>query len=134
MNIAARPARSDDLAELTRLYRLLATEMSEYHRMWNLADGLHEPLAEELAVALGDPLTTVYVGMIDEVPFGFIMARSEPLLSQAEGERIGVIRLVFTEPEAREVPVPERGPAVLGRIVPAPTAEDADRRALIHPR
>jgi hypothetical protein len=35
------------------------------------------------------------------------MARSEPMLPQAGGEPIGVIRFVFTEPEAREVGVGE---------------------------
>jgi len=107
VRIAARSATADDLRELVRLYRLLAAEMREYHRMWELADGLPEPVEESLELALTDPETAVFLGTIDDVTFGFILARSEPLLSQAGGERIGSIRLVFTEPEAREVGVGE---------------------------
>jgi ribosomal protein S18 acetylase RimI-like enzyme len=77
--------------------------MAEYHPMWEPADGLPEPLPEAFREALGDPATTTYLGTIDGVVLGFIMARSEPMLPQAGRERIGVIRLVFTEPEAREV-------------------------------
>jgi GNAT superfamily N-acetyltransferase len=89
------------------MYRRLAEEMSEYHPMWGRADGLSEPIGEALRSILDDPSATIYLGLIDDLPFGFILARSEPMLPQAGGERIGVIRLVFTEPEAREVGVGE---------------------------
>ncbi len=107
MNVVARPATTDDLDELVRLYRLLAAEMREYHRMWELADGLTEPLIDALRHALQDHDTVIYVGTIDDAVFGFILGRSEPLLAQARGERIGSIRFVFTEKEAREVGVGE---------------------------
>jgi ribosomal protein S18 acetylase RimI-like enzyme len=107
MRIGARPAIADDLEELVRLYRLLAAEMRTYHRMWELADGLTEPVTATLRDALQDGDTLVYLGTIDDVPFGFILGRSEPLLIQAKGERIGSIRFVFTELEAREVGVGE---------------------------
>lgn len=107
LNIAARRATATDLEELVRLYRLLAAEMREYHRMWELADGLPEPASEALQETLEDPDTVIYLGTIDDVPFGFILARSEPLLPQADGRRIGSIRFVFTEFEAREVGVGE---------------------------
>ena len=107
MRIGARPAITDDLEELVRLYRLLAAEMRNYHRMWEIADGLTEPVTETLRDALQDGDTLVYLGTIDDVPFGFILGRSEPLLTQAGGERIGSIRFVFTELEAREVGVGE---------------------------
>ena len=107
MRIGARPAVTDDLDELVRLYRLLAAEMRGYHPMWELADGLAEPVAASLRDALHDGDTAVYLGTIDKVPFGFILGRSEPLLAQAGGERIGSIRFVFTELEAREVGVGE---------------------------
>jgi ribosomal protein S18 acetylase RimI-like enzyme len=107
MNVVARPATLDDLNELVRLYRLLAAEMREYHRMWELADGLTEPVIDALRQALQDHDTVVYLGTIDDTVFGFILGRSEPLLPQAQGERIGSIRFVFTEEEAREVGVGE---------------------------
>ena len=107
MIVSARLAELSDHAELVRLYRLLAAEMREYHRMWELADGLPEPVAEALQGELENPDTTIFLGTIDEVPFGFILARSEALLPAADGQRIGSIRLVFTEPEAREVGVGE---------------------------
>lgn len=107
MNVVARPATTDDLDELVRLYRLLADEMREYHRMWELADGLTEPVIDALRQALQDHDTAIYLGTIDNSVFGFILGRSEPLLAQARGERIGSIRFVFTEQEAREVGVGE---------------------------
>ena len=107
MNVMARPATTDDLDELVRLYRLLADEMGEYHRMWELADGLTEPVIDALRQALQDHDTAIYLGTIDNSVFGFILGRSEPLLAQARGERIGSIRFVFTEQEAREVGVGE---------------------------
>ena len=107
MRIGARPAITDDLEELVRLYRLLAAEMRNYHRMWEIADGLAEPVTETLRDALQDGETLVYLGTIDDVPFGFILGRSEPMLTQAGDERIGSIRFVFTELEAREVGVGE---------------------------
>ena len=107
MRIGARPAITDDLEELVRLYRLLAAEMRNYHRMWEIADGLAEPVTETLRDALQDGDTLVYLGTIDHVPFGFIQGRSEPMLTQAGDERIGSIRFVFTELEAREVGVGE---------------------------
>ena len=107
MNVVARPATTDDLDELVRLYRLLAAEMREYHRMWELADGLTEPVVDALRQALQDHDTVIHLGTIDDAVFGFILGRSEPLLAQAQGERIGSIRFVFTEQEAREVGVGE---------------------------
>ena len=107
MIVAARSATAEDLPELVRPYRLLAAEMREYHSMWELADGLPEPVEAALAAALEDENTAVYLGTIDGVAFGFILGRSEPLLPQAGGERIGSIRFVFTEADAREVGVGE---------------------------
>ena len=43
METSARPATVDDIGELTRLYRLLETEMQALEETWPLADGLPEP-------------------------------------------------------------------------------------------
>jgi|FLYL01.1.fsa_nt_gi ribosomal protein S18 acetylase RimI-like enzyme len=107
MNIQVRAATRDDLDELCRLYRLLEAEMVALHPMWSLADGLPEPIELALGDALEDPDSVVVVGGIDQSLFGFLLARVEDLLPQAGGERLGAIRLVFVEPEAREVGIGE---------------------------
>jgi GNAT superfamily N-acetyltransferase len=105
--VAARPATSDDLPELLRLYRLLEAEMEDLRGLWKEADGLPEPVEGALAEAVADPDTLVYIGTADGVPFGFILAYSAPLLPQAAGARMATIKLVFTEEQARGVGVGE---------------------------
>lgn len=107
MHVSARRATPDDLDTLEHLYRELEKEMVALHTMWPLADGLAEPVRQSLAAALEDELALVLLGCIDDVPFGFIYGRSEPLLPQANGKRVAAIRMVFTEHEAREVGVGE---------------------------
>lgn len=92
---------------LENLYRSLGKEMEALHGMWPLADGLDEPVADSFREALGDPDTIVLMGEIDGYPFGFLIARVEPLLAQANGELIGAIRLIYVDEEAREVAVGE---------------------------
>lgn len=105
LGIAARWASGADLEAIVRLYRLLETEMVEIKSLWALSDGLAEPVAAAWEVALLDPAALVTVGTLDDQVFGFLLARSEPLLPQANQERIGVVRLVFTQAEARGVGV-----------------------------
>ena len=107
LEISARPATADDLETLTRLYRLLEEEMEGLRGLWRVADGLPEPVEDALAQAVADPDVLVYVGSADDVPFGFILGESLPLLPQANGERIATIKFVFTEEVAREVGVGE---------------------------
>ena len=105
--VEAHPAAADDVPELTRLYRLLEEEMEALRGLWKEADGLPEPIDEALAAAVADPDVSVYVGTADGVPFGFILGMVNDLLPQANGERIGTIKLVFTEEPARGVGVGE---------------------------
>jgi len=107
MKISARLAETGDLGTLEALYRNLETEMTALHPMWPLADGLAEPVSESLSQALADRSTMVVIGEIEDYPFGFLVARVEGLLPQADGEEICSIRLVFVELEAREVSVGE---------------------------
>lgn len=107
MEVAARRATEADLPELGVLYRGLEEEMTALHSMWPLADGLPEPVAESLARSLSDPETVVVVGTIDGLPLGFLLARVEGLLPQADELRVGAIRLVFVDHPAREVGVGE---------------------------
>ena len=103
MNITARPATPADVETLSGLYRLLEAEQAALRAMWPLADGVNEPIASSLAGILEDGDSMLLMGCLDEVPLGFLWARIEPLLSQAQGRRVGVVRLVFTEMEARGV-------------------------------
>jgi ribosomal protein S18 acetylase RimI-like enzyme len=105
VNVTSRPSTSDDLDELVRLYRLLEAEQAALRPFWPLADGLDEPVVESFAKILVDPESILLVGTVDGVPLGFLWARPEDLLAQAGGERVGVIRLIFTEPGARGVGV-----------------------------
>lgn len=107
MKVTARSATADDLPVLSRLYRLLEKEMTALHPMWPLADGLSEPEEEALLAAIDDPDAELVIGEIDGTPLGFLLARVEGLLPQAAGDQVGSIRLVFTEPEAREVGIGE---------------------------
>ncbi len=107
MRVAAREASPDDIDVLVRLYRSLEDEMVDLHSMWPLADGLVEPVEESFAEALRHPDVIVLIGAIDDVPFGFLLARVETLLDQAGDETIGAIRLIFVDHEAREVAVGE---------------------------
>ena len=107
MRVITRPADAADLPALMRLYRGLEAEMTALHPMWPLADGLAEPVESSLERLLGDPEALVVMGEIDGYPFGFAMARIEEILPQAAGERIGSIRLIYVEPEAREISLGE---------------------------
>jgi ribosomal protein S18 acetylase RimI-like enzyme len=107
MEVLARRAGHEDLSILVAMYRELEKEMVALHAMWPLADGLPEPIDQSLAAALDDPDALVYLGTIDAYPLGFLLARVEDLLPQAGDERIGSIRLVFVDKDAREVGVGE---------------------------
>ncbi len=105
--LTAREATADDLTALEKLYRSLEEEMTPLSHLWPLADGLSEPVIEAFVALLDDPDAIVVVGEIDRVPVGFLAAWIEDLLPQAEGRRIGSIRLVFVDHPAREVGVGE---------------------------
>jgi ribosomal protein S18 acetylase RimI-like enzyme len=107
VNVSARRAGAEDIDGLVRLYRELEEEMAALHTMWPVADGLDEPVADSFRDALEEPTTIVLIGEIDDYPFGFLMARIERLLAQADGELVGAIRLIYVDMEAREVAVGE---------------------------
>jgi ribosomal protein S18 acetylase RimI-like enzyme len=107
MQIAARRASPDDLNTLMGLYRDLEAEQTSLKKMWPLADALAEPADTAMKEALVDPETAVFLGTIDDLPLGFLMIRSEPLLPQAGEERVASIRFVYTDHDARGVGVGE---------------------------
>jgi ribosomal protein S18 acetylase RimI-like enzyme len=107
MKVGARRAVESDLQTLEELYRSLESEMTALNVMWPVADGLDEPVVSSFREALDEPDTLVIVGEIDGYPFGFLLARVERLLAQADGERVGAIRLIYVAQDAREVALGE---------------------------
>jgi len=107
MRATAREANYDDLDVLESLYRSLEQEMKSLHSMWPVADGLDEPVIESFREALADHDTVIIIGEVDGYPFGFLMARVERLLAQADGQLVGAIRLIYVDQEAREVAIGE---------------------------
>lgn len=107
MLVEARHADGTDLDSLVALYRGLEEEMVALHPMWPLADGLPEPIEEALSQIVEDDEVLVVLGLVDDYPFGFMTGTIEDLLPQAGGARVGVIRLVWVDHEARQVGVGE---------------------------
>lgn len=107
MLVEARHANRGDLPSLIGLYRGLALEMVALHPMWPLADGLPEPIEDSLRALIEDDSILVVLGLVDSYPFGFMTGTVEDLLPQADGARIGVIRLVWVDHDARQVGVGE---------------------------
>jgi ribosomal protein S18 acetylase RimI-like enzyme len=107
LNVTSRVATAEDLDTLAILYGGLEREQADLKPMWPLFDGLDEPFAGVVAEILNDRHSILLVGEIDEVPLGMLWARSEPMLDRAQGERVGVVRLIYTDPEARGVGVAE---------------------------
>jgi ribosomal protein S18 acetylase RimI-like enzyme len=105
--ITASFASPDDLDVLIDLYRSLEKEMVALHPMWPLADGLPEPVAEAMRSVIAADDSFVVIGNVLEYPFGFLLGRIETLLPQADGDKVGSIRVVFVEEEARQVGVGE---------------------------
>lgn len=111
MRISWRHATVTDIPRLVELYGPALAEQTELREAWAVAEGLAEPVDEAIDSLLRDDDAIVVVGLIDDLVFGFLWAHVEPLLPQAEGERIGVVRLVFVDEPARTVGV---GEAMLG--------------------
>jgi len=105
--VTARKASNDDVPSLVRLYRGLEEEMTALHPMWPLADGLAEPIEASFEGLMEDPESLVVIGELDGYPFGFATAKVEEILTQAKGEKVGSIRLIYVEPGAREVALGE---------------------------
>jgi len=107
VRVEARKAEREDVAVMEAMYRGLEREMAGLHAMWPIADGLEAPAARSLLAAVDDPGAVTLVGMIDEIPFGFLLARVEETLAQGGGEQVGSIRIIYVDRAAREVAVGE---------------------------
>jgi GNAT superfamily N-acetyltransferase len=120
MEVSARSAVPADIPDLVRLYRRLTEEMVALKAVWSVTEGLPEPVGDAFGAAIADESAWVALGLLDGVPVGFLVGRSEALLPQGGGDRIAAVRLLYTEPEAREVGV---GEALMGGFVEARRAE-----------
>lgn len=108
MNVAWRRALPEDLPTIARMYEPAEEEQVNLREAWGIADGLAEPHLETLAGVLADEAEAfLAVGTIDDVIFGFAWAHLDDLLPQAKGERIGVIRMIYVDEEARAIGVGE---------------------------
>jgi GNAT superfamily N-acetyltransferase len=105
MQISVRPAVNADIFRLVSLYGQMEEEQTERKPIWALTDGLDERFDMSLFHAISEDESWVLVGEIDGVTVGFLWATIEPMLGRAGGLRIGRIRLIYTEPEARGVGV-----------------------------
>lgn len=111
MEATARPATESDVPVLVDLYHELEREMTSLSEMWSLTSGLPAPTDEAIAEAVAasgrDRDVHVVVGSFEGVVLGFMLATVDELLPQGDGKRLGSIRLVFVDPEARAVGVGE---------------------------
>lgn len=105
MEISVRHATEVDIDTIVGLYRLAEDEQTAKKPIWALTDGLDLSFEDSIRTALRADESWVLVGLIDGVIVGFLWATLENMLSRAEGARIGFIRLVYTEPDARGVGV-----------------------------
>ena len=99
MQITARDAAEADIADIERLYTRFAAEQAALRPLWHESEGLPSPVAGAIAALVASNAITV--GSIDGQLVGFFVGDERTLV---DGEqRVGVIRYIFTEPEARGV-------------------------------
>jgi ribosomal protein S18 acetylase RimI-like enzyme len=110
---AARTAGRQDIARVVELARAATQEMREGRGgvLWSQREGLREPLEPAFTALLDDARALLVVGTIDEQVVGFGTVEVEDL---PDGGRLGVVRELYVEPEAREVAV---GEAMADRLV-----------------
>ena len=105
MDITVRPATDADIPVLVELYGHMEAEQTAKKPIWALTDGLDMEYSASLRQALEADESWLVIGSIDSATVGFAWATIEPMLERAGGSRIGRIRLIYTEPEARGVGV-----------------------------
>jgi GNAT superfamily N-acetyltransferase len=99
MQITARGATEGGGADIERLYMRFAEEQAALRPLWHESEGLPSPVVGAIAALVASNAITV--GTIDGQLVGFFVGDERTLV---DGEqRVGVIRYIFTEPEARGV-------------------------------
>ena len=105
MTITVRPAVHRDVTRLTEMYTGLVREQRALRSIWPSVDGLAEPVADAFAHLIEGEDSTALIGEIDGAALGMLVGTVEALLPPNEGRRIGTIRLIYVDPEARGVGV-----------------------------
>jgi GNAT superfamily N-acetyltransferase len=103
--ISVRPASHADVTAIEQLYRAAEPEQTARKPIWALTDGYDEPVADQIREGIDAEESWTFVGEIDDVPVGFVWVTLEEMLTRAGGSRIGRMRLIYTEPDARGVGV-----------------------------
>lgn len=103
MNVTARLATAEDLSHLVEFYRALEKEQLALRPLWDVAEGLREPVADSFLALIDEDDARLVIGELDGVPLGFALTTLDEMLPQAGGARVATIRLIFTDPEARGV-------------------------------
>jgi len=103
---AARLAVAADVPRMAELYRVAASELATQRggEVFLAREARAEPAETGLSSALVDPCQQAWVGTIDGVVMGYLVARLEDL---RDGRRLGVVEDVFVEEGARSVGVGE---------------------------
>lgn len=107
-----RKATQGDIETLSGFAALLAQELIPMRggALWAAQESLREPLDEAFADLLESKDVCVLLGLLDEAPMGFGVAR----LSRLEnGTVLGDITEIWVEPEARAIGL---GEAILGSL------------------
>jgi GNAT superfamily N-acetyltransferase len=103
---AARPATAADIPELVELARALRAELRGLRggELWEVRDARAEPLDAAFRDLLARSDALVVVGTIADAVIGYGTVEIEAL---RDGGRLGVIRELFVDREARAVGVGE---------------------------
>jgi ribosomal protein S18 acetylase RimI-like enzyme len=107
MDITVRHATAADAATLAKLYDGLERELAGLKSVWALVDALPHPAEDSISALVDDTEWSTYVAALDGVVVGFLFARDEDLLPQAEGARVASLRYLYTDPDAREIGIGE---------------------------
>ncbi len=101
MQITARDASEDDLTGIAELYASFAEEQAALRPLWREAEGLGDPIEVALSKLIAGGAVTV--GAIGHAVVGFLVTGERPLVD--DSRPVGLIRYVYTEPDARGVGV-----------------------------
>lgn len=101
-----RDAQAADLARIAELARSLRDEIAPIRGgvLWANREALAEPLEEAYRALLDDPDARVVMGTIDGAAIGFGVGEIQRL---HDDRRLGVIRDLYVEPDARGIGVGE---------------------------
>jgi hypothetical protein len=125
----ARPALASDLDAILELAVSMRGELTPMRggRIWALREARPQPLPEAYSALLERDDALVVVGTVDEVVVGFGTGEVELL---QDGSRLGVVRELFVDEEARAVGVGEAMLAVLADFFVATRCVGIDAFAL----